>query len=243
MSYTPTEWTDEVPASTPVKYTVRDSGGSILYDDVTIEVKTSLTPGTQLNAANMNKLEGGVEDNADDITSILADMAGMLPDAFTAAGQIPYASAAGAMALLAAGNAGKALKMNAAGNGIEWADAISAYFAQYSGSYVVTTSYADVTDLSVSVTTIKPNAKVLMLVSGRLYQDSSAGIYLQGIIDSVADPNVLSLTAPSSDINVPFSYIYYATVAAASTFTAKLQAKKSAGAAAVSYVKMAVLAI
>ena len=69
-AYTPTTWTDEVPASSPVKYTLKDSGGSVIEDDVTIEVKTVITTeGTPLNATNLNKMETGIknaQDAADD---------------------------------------------------------------------------------------------------------------------------------------------------------------------------------
>lgn len=63
MAYDPTTWVDEVPASSPVKYTLKDSGGVVIEDDVTIEVKTVITTeGTPLNAVNLNKIETGIDD-------------------------------------------------------------------------------------------------------------------------------------------------------------------------------------
>lgn len=60
MTYTPTTWSDEVPQTTPVKYTIRTSAGAIIYDDVQIDIKTTVTPGTSVNAANLNKIEQGI---------------------------------------------------------------------------------------------------------------------------------------------------------------------------------------
>lgn len=62
MSYTGTNWVDEIPATTPVKYRVKDNSDQILHDNVTIEVVTSVTPGTPLNASTLNKIETGIED-------------------------------------------------------------------------------------------------------------------------------------------------------------------------------------
>ena len=62
MPYTPTTWTDEVPASTPVKYKITDDSDGIIANSAKIELVTSVTAGTALNAANFNKLEAAVED-------------------------------------------------------------------------------------------------------------------------------------------------------------------------------------
>ena len=62
MPYTPTVWTDEVPASTPVKYKITDDSDGIIANSAKIELVTSVTAGTALNAANFNKLEAAVED-------------------------------------------------------------------------------------------------------------------------------------------------------------------------------------
>lgn len=61
MSYTPTEWVDEIPASTPVKYIITDDTDGVIAESATIETVTSITAGTALNAANLNKLEEGLE--------------------------------------------------------------------------------------------------------------------------------------------------------------------------------------
>ena len=58
--YVPTDWLNETPDSNPVRYTLRDSEGNILYDDLTIDVKTTVTAGTPLDSTNMNKIENGI---------------------------------------------------------------------------------------------------------------------------------------------------------------------------------------
>lgn len=62
MPYTKTDWENEVPATSPVRYTLRDVNGDVLYDDVTIDLKTSVTAGTPLDSTNLNKIEQGLED-------------------------------------------------------------------------------------------------------------------------------------------------------------------------------------
>ncbi len=61
MPYIPTAWENETPASSPLKFTLKDADGNIIHDDVVIELKTSVTPGTPLNSTNMNKIESGIE--------------------------------------------------------------------------------------------------------------------------------------------------------------------------------------
>lgn len=65
-------------------------------------------------------------------TYIKDNFAATLPDAFTAAGDIPYASAADTLALLSIGTAGQVLRVNAAENAPEWA-------ADFDGASVSTT--------------------------------------------------------------------------------------------------------
>ncbi|HZW02868.1 MAG TPA: hypothetical protein VFF68_03005 [Anaerolineaceae bacterium] len=60
MSYTPTNWENEVPQQTPVLYTIKLADGTIIEDDVVIELKTPVTAGTPVNAANLNKIEQGL---------------------------------------------------------------------------------------------------------------------------------------------------------------------------------------
>jgi hypothetical protein len=55
--YTPTEWEDEVPGEDPVTY---DIAG--LTAGKTIVPHVAVTPGTPVNATNMNHIEAGIED-------------------------------------------------------------------------------------------------------------------------------------------------------------------------------------
>lgn len=58
--YTPTTWTDESPNTSPVKYRMIDDTHGHVADSATIEPVTTITPGTPLNALNLNKLEQGL---------------------------------------------------------------------------------------------------------------------------------------------------------------------------------------
>ena len=57
--YTKTTWTDEVPETTPVKYKIENDETTL--DEVTISVVTPVTTGTAVNAANLNKIEEGID--------------------------------------------------------------------------------------------------------------------------------------------------------------------------------------
>lgn len=73
MPYTKTNWVDEVPAGTPVKYKFTDDVLGIVASSAKIEVVTPITiPGTGLNAANMNKIEAALEDATNTAESALA---------------------------------------------------------------------------------------------------------------------------------------------------------------------------
>lgn len=126
MPYTPTVWTDEVPATTPVKYKITDDTSGILANSAKIEVVTSITPGTSVCAANLNKLEEGVEDAMDaaeaaqaDADAAQADADASIPKAFTATNQLAVGSGSGTMSLLSdPATVGKVLARGA--TALEW---------------------------------------------------------------------------------------------------------------------------
>ena len=57
--YSPTTWTDEVPATSPIKYKITPDTGSVI-EHAKIELETSVTSGTPLVASNLNKMETGI---------------------------------------------------------------------------------------------------------------------------------------------------------------------------------------
>lgn len=61
MAYTKTVWSDEVPAASPIKYKVTDDVGGVVANSAKIELVTSVTAGTPINASNLNKIEIGLE--------------------------------------------------------------------------------------------------------------------------------------------------------------------------------------
>lgn len=79
--YVPTNWEDEVPATTPVKYKISQASDGDIATDATIEVVTSITPGTPVNATNLNKIEQALEDAHADGFVTLAKMAANSVDA------------------------------------------------------------------------------------------------------------------------------------------------------------------
>jgi hypothetical protein len=59
--YVKTNWIDEIPASTPVKYRIVE-GASIIHAEVEITPATTITtPGTAITATRLNNLENGVD--------------------------------------------------------------------------------------------------------------------------------------------------------------------------------------
>ena len=78
MTYVATVWEDEVPTTSPVLYNIKDSLGNILQANVQLEVASAITPGTPLNAVNLNHIEQGIANVP------LSDV----PAKFTAIGQM-----------------------------------------------------------------------------------------------------------------------------------------------------------
>ena len=102
MAYTKTTWVDEVPASTPIKYKISQSSDGDVATDATIEIVTSVTSGTPVNATNMNHIEDGIE-------------AAVPKSLVTAIGDLLYATAAGVLARLAKPAVTSLLSMTSAG--------------------------------------------------------------------------------------------------------------------------------
>lgn len=70
--YVPTDWTDETPAASPVRYKITEQGGAIIANNALIEVVTAITPGTPLNAANLNHIEQGIAEAHDLAAALFA---------------------------------------------------------------------------------------------------------------------------------------------------------------------------
>lgn len=59
-AYTPTTWADEVPGETPVKYVITGDIEGEISASATIELAMAPTPGTPLNATEMNNIDVGI---------------------------------------------------------------------------------------------------------------------------------------------------------------------------------------
>jgi len=80
-TYVPTEWVDEVPATTPVKYEIVDDVEGVIGSSLTIAPVTVITPGTPLNATTENHQEEGIYNAQEDANQALADAAAAQADA------------------------------------------------------------------------------------------------------------------------------------------------------------------
>ena len=80
-TYTPTVWEDEVPTSTPVKYSITGDSEGAISASAAIAPVTSITPGTPLNATNLNKMETGIKTAQDDANVAIAAAAAAQADA------------------------------------------------------------------------------------------------------------------------------------------------------------------
>ena len=89
-AYIKTTWTDEVPADSPVKYAITGDSEGEISASATIAPVTSITPGTAVNATNLNHLETGVYNaqNAADAAQADAETAQSSADAVAAIAEV-----------------------------------------------------------------------------------------------------------------------------------------------------------
>jgi hypothetical protein len=167
-------------------------------------------------------------------TYLRDNMAALFP--YTTAGDIAVASAADALTRLALGDVGQVLKV-LSGPALGYGSPIHVEYEQRTSLYAVTTSWADITDLSVSITTDFDNANVVVIGAGKIKKGVSwAGV--RAMIDSVADADPVYSYQSEGEI---FGYVHHDTVASASTFDVSLQAIRDASAVNIEHARMLVL--
>lgn len=108
MPYIKTVWTDEVPSSA-LKYKISQTTSGDVAASAAIELVTSVTAGTPVNAVNLNKIETGIE------TAQATAEASVQKSIVTAVGDLLYASAASVIARLAKPAVTSLLQMTGAG--------------------------------------------------------------------------------------------------------------------------------
>ena len=127
MPYTRTDWSNEAPDSTPILYDIKDAAGAAVHSDVQIEIKTTVTPGTPVNAANLNNLEQGVADAVEAAEEAMSLVGAGVPAIFSAKGDLAIASGALAASRLAVGSDMQILQARAGATlGLEWSGPIYA---------------------------------------------------------------------------------------------------------------------
>ncbi len=69
MSYTPTNWENEVPSG-PLRFQIVDDVAGEIAASAAINLVTAVTPGTPINSTNLNHIEQGIVDAHDGIVPI-----------------------------------------------------------------------------------------------------------------------------------------------------------------------------
>lgn len=117
MPYSKTTWTDEVPASTPIKYAITGDVEGELSASATIEIVTSVTAGTAVNATNLNKIETGIETAQAAAEAAQSTATAAIPKSLaTAIGQIAYSTASAVWAALSKPTVTSILQNNSSGS-------------------------------------------------------------------------------------------------------------------------------
>lgn len=115
-NYVPKSWADEVPNTTPLRFKITLSNGTVLAADATIELVTAITAGTPVNASNLNHMEQGIKAAQDGVNA-------GAPAIFQAKGDLIAGSGAGAGGRLAAGSNGQTLVADSSqALGVKWGE-------------------------------------------------------------------------------------------------------------------------
>lgn len=109
--YEPIGFKNEVPSTTPLKYKIIDDTEGVIAESATIELETPVTPGTPLNAENLNHIEQGIVDLE----------ASTPPGVFQAKGDLFVGAGSKTGVRLPIGANGRVLRANSAkAEGVEW---------------------------------------------------------------------------------------------------------------------------
>jgi hypothetical protein len=68
--YVPITWENEVPNSTPIKYSITGDSEGVISASAQIAQVTPVTAGTPVNAANLNHIEQGISDVQDRVAAL-----------------------------------------------------------------------------------------------------------------------------------------------------------------------------
>jgi hypothetical protein len=163
MAYIETVWQNEVPNGLPLRYRITDFDGTVLATGAMIELLNTITPGTPVNATNLNKLEGGVK-----AAAATADSAVTAASAAQGTANLAKTSAAAAQTTANTAVAAAATAQTAANTGIGNAAAAQA------------TANTAVTNAATAQSTA--NGKIalsLAVAKGDILVASGAGVFVR----------------------------------------------------------------
>lgn len=154
----------------------------------------------------------------------------------TTGGDMEYYTSATVKARLAKGTALQILRMNAGATAPEWAPAVNGLHAVAAADYnnapywqTSSTSYSDITNATVNITTTKTCTIVMFAHGSIAIQNINYRAYVQAVISGTGSGDGGAPFQALAGYFGPFSILYYRTGISAGTITCKLQGKSSTG--------------
>lgn len=171
--YEPIGFENEVPSATPLKYKITDDTEGVIAESATIELETPVTPGTPLNATNLNHIEQGIVDLE----------ASTPPGVFQAKGDLFAGAGSKTGVRLPIGANGRVLQAdNTQASGMRWAYEYLRDMIQAKGDLLVGTGADTATRLPVGA-----NGRVLTADSGQASGMRWALEYMRDLIAAKGD--------------------------------------------------------
>lgn len=121
MAYIPTNWANETPEETPLRFKITQQDGTILDPGATIELVTPVTPGTPVNATNMNKIETAIQNASQHVDNLWTQVNAGAPKIFQARGDLIAGDGVNVGRRVPLGANGRVLVANSLlAGGVEW---------------------------------------------------------------------------------------------------------------------------
>lgn len=157
-----------------------------------------------------------------------------LQSLMTAQGDLLYASAANTPVRLAKGTAGQALVMNAGATAPEWAtntatrNVTGSAVGSASGPTTTSTTFVDLTDMSVTVTTT--GGDLIVWFSGAFANDTlGATILIGASLDGAAEVGIIAVSAYVANYVIPISTVFRFAAPSSASHTVKIRWRVDSG--------------